>query len=614
MTGDARDGGELKDLYYGEALFYAYQGKFFNAISRIDTELAQYYGLDEPRLNSLYYHIDNAEFSVGDFELYYRMHNRAGRAIKAVIEGNVPDAVRNDAIYRLSKIYYQKQRSLEALRVIEQIKGDVPAHLRDEEKFLRAQIYMATGKFSEAIGLLKDIEGAEGLEGYAGYNLGVALFKSGAQQEGISQLAKVGRAASGGGAARSIADKANLVLGFRLLEAGEPERALQYLQRVRLKGPFSNKALLGAGWAAAAMGSYDRALVPWTILSRRNVTDRPVQEVLLGLPYAYGKLNVHGKAAILYGQALEAYSGELKRLDDSIASIRKGGFLDALENVRRESDKQWLVNMRDLPESPEAYYLTQMMASHDFQESLKNYFDLTHLEGMLRKWKDWLLAYEDIIEKRAAYYQPILPGIENKFRSLDSRIKLRTEQKERLDTRLGKMLVSPRPDVLMTEEERAQLQEIGNLEALADRRGNNNTSVEHRIERLRGIITWNIYNQYQDRFTQAVEHLHELDRHISRMKDLYRSFVRTRQAATQSYKGYGDRITDLRIAINKAQERIEVLIARQGHVIELMAVNELEKRRRRIEEYQIKARFAMAESYDRATKSKQEQRKESDVE
>ncbi|WP_455207584.1 hypothetical protein, partial [Kaarinaea lacus] len=44
-----------------------------------------------------------------------------------------------------------------------------------------------------------------------------------------------------------------------------------------------------------------------------------------------------------------------------------------------------------------------------------------------------------------------------------------------------------------------------------------------------------------------------------------------------------------------------------------MAVNELEQRRQRLEEYQVKARFAMAESYDRATKAKQEQQKEKEA-
>src|ERR1051326_5187712 len=72
------------DLFFDEAFYHAYQGQYFEAIQRLDTELAQYHRLDEPGLDTLHYHINEAEFSVGDFELDYRMHYRAGRAIKRV--------------------------------------------------------------------------------------------------------------------------------------------------------------------------------------------------------------------------------------------------------------------------------------------------------------------------------------------------------------------------------------------------------------------------------------------------------------------------------------------------------------------------------------------------
>ena len=614
ISREALASGELKDLYFGEALFYAHQGEYFDAISRLDTELAQYYGLDEPDLNSLYYHIDNAEFSVGDFELYYRMHDRAGRAIKAVIEGNVEEKVRNEAIYRLAKIYYQKQQPLNALHTIEKLAGETPEKIQYEEPFLRAQIYIETGKFTDAINLLKNIEKEESLQGYSGYNLGVAMFQSGNEQEGVLQLDKVGQIKSSDERVRAMRDKANLVLGFRLLEAGQPAQAKQYLQRVRLTGPFSNKALLGTGWAAAANGEYDRALVPWTMLAKRNITDKSVQEVLLGVPYAYGKLDIYGKAAILYGQALESYSNEIERLDTSIASIRQGKFLKAVIREELKTDKLWLVHLRELPETPETYYLTEMMASHDFQESLKNYFDLAELEKKLEEWGRYLGAYEEVIKIRGAYYEPLLPEIETQFRALDSKMKLRVEQRDKLDKRLKKMLISPRPDFLATADERILLQQIAELESKLKEQGIADEQILHRVARLKGVITWNINVEYHDRFTRAVEHLAELDQHVEHLKEIYGSFVRTRQAATQSYKGYEKSLQRLRIKIRDALGKVKVLMARQGHMIEVMAINELEQRRQRLEEYQVKARFAMAESYDRATKAKQEQQKLKDAE
>src|SRR3970282_394490 len=108
---------------------------------RPDPELAQYRGLDEPGLDTLHYHINDAEFSVGDFELNYRMHHRAGRAITAVLEGAVDDEVRNDAAYRLARIHFQKGQLEDALHALERIQGRVPEPIRDEVEFLRANVY-----------------------------------------------------------------------------------------------------------------------------------------------------------------------------------------------------------------------------------------------------------------------------------------------------------------------------------------------------------------------------------------------------------------------------------------------------------------------------------------
>src|SRR5215471_16256724 len=97
-SGNAKPAGNAKpvanqkdDLFFDEAFFHAYQGQYFEAIQRLDTELEQYHRLDEPGLDTLHRNIGEAEFSVGDFELDYRMHYKAGRAIKRVLEGAVDE-------------------------------------------------------------------------------------------------------------------------------------------------------------------------------------------------------------------------------------------------------------------------------------------------------------------------------------------------------------------------------------------------------------------------------------------------------------------------------------------------------------------------------------------
>src|SRR5207247_3082385 len=257
-------GADLRDLYFGEAHYHAYQGQYFEALQRLDTELAQYHGLDEPRLDTLHYYINDAEFAVGDLELNYRMHQRAGRAVKAVLEGAVDESVRNEAAFRLARINFQKDQLDDAQNALGRIQGAVPVEIRDDVEFLRANIDMATGRPGEAVKVLQQVHSDESLAGFVPHNLGIALFQGGRAQEAIGQLDKAGRLPAGDSAGLAIRDKSNLVLGSMLFESGDFERAKHSLDRVRLEGPFSNQALLRAGWAEASAQRYDRALVPWS--------------------------------------------------------------------------------------------------------------------------------------------------------------------------------------------------------------------------------------------------------------------------------------------------------------------------------------------------------------
>ncbi|MDH3720182.1 MAG: tetratricopeptide repeat protein [Desulfobacteraceae bacterium] len=602
---------DLKDLYFGEALYDAFQGDWFDAISRLATELAQHYGLDEPKRDRLYYHINQAEFAVGDFELAYRMHQRAGRAITAVIEGNVDEPARNEAIFRLARIYFQKNQPVNALYAVDRIRGAVPEKIRDNLAFLRAQILMANGRFDEAERILKDLQGAKSLEGFSTYNLGIALLKNGKELEGRQYLERTGRINSNDDLTLAIKDKSNLVLGSKMLEEKNFEGAKLLLDRVRLKGPFSNRALLGSGWAGAFQGHFERALVPWSILVTREVTDASVQEAMLAAPYAYGKLNVYSKAALLYASALEKFGIEIDKLDASIKSIREGYFLKALVREELKQDANWVVKLRKLPQTPETYYLLELMASHNFQESLKNYLDLEELRKKLETWKGDLDAFEEIIDQRRAYYQPLLPAMDREFRRLDSQMRLRLEQRDRIEQRLKAMLVVPRPDYLATIKERIISEKVALLERKLTTAGTVVPSgVEARIKRLRGVLHYNIYTDYDRRFTEAYKHLRDLNLEVDHLKKQYNAFVRTRQAATQSYEGYDDVIRRQRFLIQKAREKVGELMARQGHMLETMAVNKLTTRRERLTEFQIKARFAMADSYDRAIRAQAQEKME----
>ena len=339
--------------------------------------------------------------------------------MKAVIEGTVEDYERNEALFRLARMYFQKDQPENALHAVERIRGVVPAAIRSDLAFLRANIAMAVGRNAEAVTILNDLQGEKGLEGFSSYNLGIALLRNGDEQHGREYLDRTGRIESDDRATLAIKDKANLILGEKLLGENQFEAAKQVLDRVRLSGPFSNRALLSSGWADASRERFENALVPWSTLAEREVTDPAVQEAMLAVPYAYGKLGVYSTAALKYETALKAFGGEIDKLGASIVSIRQGKFLKSLAREELKQDANWIVRLRELPETPETFYLLDLMASNDFQESLKNYLDLDQLRKKLEAWSGDLVAFEDIIRQRRAHYQTLLPAIDREFRRLD---------------------------------------------------------------------------------------------------------------------------------------------------------------------------------------------------
>ena len=613
---------ELRDLYFGEVLYYAYQDLHFDALARLDTELSQYYELDESGLDPFNTHLTQAEFSVGDIELQYRMNQRAGRAIQAVLGEGIDLAIRNQAALALARVFYKKNDPVSTLYALDLIReepdksryeakysldvlrGNEPKTFKTDVAYLRAMASIDTGQFTEAVKILQSLKGEKTLKGYVAYNLGIALIQSGNDKEGLRVLDELGKMEFSDNGLLGLKDKTNLKLAYYYLDKANAKKAKVYFERVRLDGPYSNRALLGAGWVAASEGRFDRALVPWSILHKRAETNHSVQEVLMAVPYAYGKIDAHGNAANLYSHAMDVFVDEISSLDDSIKTIRKGKFLAALLDEKSTKDKNWVVNLRELPDAPETRYILELMASHDFQESYRNYKDLAELRHHIDKWLEDLRVYEEMIEIRRAYQEPLLPVVEKQFIKLDARIKLRLEQRENLATKIKNMLIAPRPEYLATSTERQALDVITALEeVVATNPSQVDPQLQARVKRLRGVIHWQVHSEYDQRLTDAYNNLVSLDEIIEQLKITYNSFIRTRQAATQSYEGYTIPIRQLRTRLFSAQRTLKGVMAKQGRMLETMAINELDRRRKRLEEYQIKARFALAESYDRATKA-----------
>jgi hypothetical protein len=257
-----------------------------------------------------------------------------------------------------------------------------------------------------------------------------------------------------------------------------------------------------------------------------------------------------------------------------------------------------------LPDAPETYYLMELLATHDFQTGLQNYLDLADLHRKLVAWQRSFDSIDDMVAIRRTHYEPLLPGIDDEFRKLDSRMRLRLEQHEVLVKRRDDLLTTPRPEFLATRQEEALITRIEAVQnQLSGTESSYEVSLQQRAGRLMGLLVWTLGTEYHERLTEFDRNLRSLDEAMAQMREEYDEFVRVRQAASHSYLGYDKPVDRLRVRVRNSIDRIDILMARQGRIMEVVAIDELIARRDRLRSYRDKARFALADSYDRATQA-----------
>ena len=323
--------------------------------------------------------------------------------------------MRNRAWFYLAQIWYARGYLDKADAALRKVNGRMSPDLEAQKELLFANVLMHEGRFDEAIRLLSGWRGGAGLVGLCALQ---PRRRAGAQQSPRRCRSVPHRRrqhARASAELRALRDRANLALGFAYLQANQPDKARPALERVRLNGPYSNKALLGTGWADAALGDYQGALTPWMELRRRDLLDAAVQESYLAVPYAFSKLNANAQSAEYYESAVTSFAAENVRLDAAIARIDKG------EHAARGAGEGpgaggepprtdgWFWQLKSLPDAPESRYLYAVLAGHDFQEGLKNYRDLVYMGGTLERWGDSMGAFEDMIDTRERAYAERLP-------------------------------------------------------------------------------------------------------------------------------------------------------------------------------------------------------------
>lgn len=376
----------LEDPMLRAAQFDLLQGDPFVALTQLKAEQSQ------GRIKG---HAGQLQLTLGGMYLAYGSHHKAAEIFKELGNSNQPQRLRDLAWLRLAQLQYQRSQPDKALSALKNISEALPSQPEQERLLLTAMLLMQNQRFDQAVtylqklgqkSLLQQLSEKSVWATYGRFNLGVALYRQGKEEEGGKLLKELGMASVDTEEGRALRDKANLTLAFHFLEKGNPEQAQLYFEKTRLQGPMSSKALLGLGRVYSAKQEHKKSLVPWLKLSKLNPSDPSVQDALLAVPYAFGQLNALKQALEYYQQALAIFKNEMEQVRLAEASVKKGVLVDSLARELEGQEEVGGGAITDLPNTPGGRYLWQLFATHEFQETLKNYARLRLSLGRLEQW------------------------------------------------------------------------------------------------------------------------------------------------------------------------------------------------------------------------------------
>ena len=587
----------VEDPLYGEALFYFYQEDYFPAIVRL---LA---AQSEQRLSS---QAREAELLLGGLYLSYGHHLEAAKIFERLLADDSDPAIRDRTWFFLAKIWKQRGYIEESQAALGRIHGTLPENMQHEATMLRAQNLIDAGDYDAAIRLLGTWPDDSEWARYARFNLGVALLRSGRVGEAERILDELGNMNPPTDEMTALRDKANLALGYARLQNEQPAAAKLALQRVRLEGPYSNKALLGFGWADAENENFQRALVPWMELRSRNLLDSAVQESMLAIPYALAKLEASSQAADHYLNAIEAYHEESSRIDRTIESLENGTFFQAFIDDETLDSSGWYWRLEKLPTSPEARYLYHLLSTHRFQEGLKNYRDLTYMHRNMDSWQQRVDVFEGMLETRKLAYDDQLPRAEDALdrADLDSLV----DRKLEYDSMLNDIEASHDWLALATPKEFEMWAEITGLEATPALAANlpEAQEVRDKIALMKGVLQWDMEKHFRERLWRTRSDLNATGEALVEAQRARRQIDESMRLQPIEFADFNGRVQALAPRIEALKMRLEDDLDAQREYLRTIAVGELQAQKERLDSYAIQARFALATIYDIATAGTEE--------
>gem|GEM_PF-3633558 len=330
---------------------------------------------------------------------HFGLGNAANALYKRIAKINTEQG--EEARFYLGKIAYYKKQWPKALQYFEQAGAKLPLSIRNQLKFYQASAYLKLKQPQKAANILDSMR--KGLwVAYGYYNLGVYYAKSDSDSTRAIIALRVSDALNQGKNSQSLNLKNQAIFsaGYLALQANDQDKALSFLNRVRVASSVAPKALYIKGLALSDMENYRSSIQAWHQAKQYPLVKSGVAETFLAMPYAYDKLGYVGKAASSYLSAISAFDKEGITIGKIIDTIKKEGARKALLEKSSLDDIEWFLSNSIATNTPKVAYLIFLMKSPDIYDDVEQLKEAELLQKNLKLWKKTLGVLRDVLKNR----------------------------------------------------------------------------------------------------------------------------------------------------------------------------------------------------------------------
>ncbi len=368
------------ELEFGVVLFDYFQQDYFAALVEYD------YAAELGNSDAL---TAKGRMLEGGMMVSYGMPDAAEKRLQSSLNIPMEDGTRNRIWYFLAKLYYNKSEQEKAYNALDKIAGEVDKDLHFDYHYLATLIRNDGSHLDSEKSAIAALSKDNPAYPYLLFNFAISHLSSGHLTEAVTNLEEVADYTGLNEEMLVLADRAKHGLAQLALQTGHVGQAWFYLRNIRTSGLYSNRALLSYAWAAIKLQHYNEAIPALEILNSRSIAIPEVQEAKVLLAHLYeqqGAPRLALKSNLLAEKEFRSglkLVGEARKAIDLLDVPRE--FIANLEAIKDEED--WYGTRPSVDYKKLTPFLIDLMASNEFNETLRELADLYALEDNLRYWK-----------------------------------------------------------------------------------------------------------------------------------------------------------------------------------------------------------------------------------